>query len=143
MLIVQISVPAVTSELVGQEEERAEEADGRNDGQPELSFERGEEAAPVQLQCFGLADVQVSAAQKCMRSITKKFAVGGDQKPHFKTARIKTFRIVGFNVFIAAVINVAIFWDIASCRLHVIRRFGEPYHLQLQVRESAEQENSA
>jgi hypothetical protein len=49
---------------------------------------------------------------------------------------------VGFKVLIAIVTNVVIFWDIAPCSLHVNRRFGRTYHLNLQGRKSAEQKTS-
>jgi hypothetical protein len=38
--------------------------------------------------------------------------------------------------------NVAIFWDIASCSAYVSRRFGGTYDLRLQGGKSAEQETS-
>jgi hypothetical protein len=47
MFILQISVPIVTSESMGHDKEHGEEDDGWNYGQPELSLERSEEAAPV------------------------------------------------------------------------------------------------
>jgi hypothetical protein len=39
---------------------------------------------------------------------------------------------VGFEVLMAVVMNVAIFWDIVQCSPEVNRRFGGTYHLHLQ-----------
>jgi hypothetical protein len=48
----------------------------------------------------------------------------------------------GFEVSIAAVMNVAIFWDMALCSRYVNIRFGRTYHFHLQSRKSAEQETN-
>jgi hypothetical protein len=40
----------------------------------------------------------------------------------------------------AVVLNVSIFWDMASCSPYVSRRFQETYHLHLQGGKSDEQE---
>jgi hypothetical protein len=47
--------------------------------------------------------------------------------------------VVGFEVFTAVVINVAIFWDIAPCGPYVKRRFGRTYQFYLQDLKSSEQ----
>jgi hypothetical protein len=41
--------------------------------------------------------------------------------------------IIGFEVLTAAVVNVAIFWNIAACSPYVNRRFGRNYHLHLKA----------
>jgi hypothetical protein len=48
--------------------------------------------------------------------------------------------IVEFKVLTAVVMNVTVFWDIASSSLYVNRRFGGKYNLHLQNRKSAELE---
>jgi hypothetical protein len=49
---------------------------------------------------------------------------------------------MGFEVFTAVVMNIAIFWVMAPCSSCVNRCFGRKYHLSLQGRKSAEQETS-
>jgi hypothetical protein len=39
---------------------------------------------------------------------------------------------VGFEVPIAVVMKLDIFWDIAPCSLYISRRFGGTYHFHLQ-----------
>jgi hypothetical protein len=43
---------------------------------------------------------------------------------------IRQYNVLGFKVLTAAVMNVAIFWDIAPSSPYVNRRFGEMYYLQ-------------
>jgi hypothetical protein len=50
--------------------------------------------------------------------------------------------IVGFEVLIAVVMNVAIFWDIAPCNPYMNHRFVGTYHFHLQGRKSTEKEAS-
>jgi hypothetical protein len=47
MFILQISVPIATSESMGHDKERGQEHDCWNYGEPELSFEGSQEAAPM------------------------------------------------------------------------------------------------
>jgi hypothetical protein len=49
---------------------------------------------------------------------------------------------VGFEVLIAEIMNVAIFWDVEPCGPYMNRRFGGTHHLHIQGRKSAEQETS-
>jgi hypothetical protein len=51
-------------------------------------------------------------------------------------------KLIGFEVITAVVMKmkIAIFWDIAPCRLNMSRCFGGMYHLHLQGQKSAEQE---
>jgi hypothetical protein len=54
-------------------------------------------------------------------------------------AHLKTINAnVRFEVLTAVLMNNAISWDIALCRLYVNRRYGRTYHLHLQGRKSAE-----
>jgi hypothetical protein len=50
---------------------------------------------------------------------------------------------VGFEVFTAATIKNAIFWDVAPCRSCVNRRFGGTYPLHLQGRKIRQRETTS
>jgi hypothetical protein len=56
--------------------------------------------------------------------------------------KCSTLFFLGLEVLTAAVIDVAIFWDIAPRSLYVNRCFGGMYHLHLQCLESTEQDPS-
>jgi hypothetical protein len=47
---------------------------------------------------------------------------------------------VGFKVFTAVVMNIAIFWDIVQCDPYV-KRFRGAYHLHLQGRKKIQTRN--
>jgi hypothetical protein len=46
----------------------------------------------------------------------------------------RSITVVGFEIFTAVVMKIAIFWDTAPCSPYMNRRFGGTYHLIFRVK---------